>query len=377
MSFIFEKVLLLSLTLSGVVLAVPSDVQIACRDETGKAVDWFSAYKLPKDSNSADANIQQGAGYTYLTENKQDWTLSKVGFDSTGSIIAKTLDSFYKTTFAANSPTGYVLYNDQYEEAELASRAHAKGVIYFDSKTAVWIVHSIPHYPPLPEAKAYSLDSSQMKYGQSMLCLTVPLSELEKVGNQLLFAWPQVIKSSIPTALQSKLPNLVKVANSEKYTKPKDGFAVDNPLGWANREDITTVDKNSFSTFYKHTKFASDLYSDFVAPQLKAPLMTETWSNGVGGVLGSDCKKAFSVNNIKQLAFKAFNVVFRVNKDHSKWALSNPTNVADGAVCIGDVNRMESQFKRGGGTICMRNEPTAWKSYKSIIDELEPCSASG
>ena len=139
MSFIFEKVLLLSLTLSGVVLAVPSDVQIACRDETGKAVDWFSAYKLPKDSDSADANIQQGAGYTYLTENKQDWTLSKVGFDSTGSIIAKTLDSFYKTTFAANSPTGYVLYNDQYEEAELASRAHAKGVIYFDSKTAVWI----------------------------------------------------------------------------------------------------------------------------------------------------------------------------------------------------------------------------------------------
>ena len=55
---------------------------------------------------------------------------------------------------------------------------------------------------------------------------------------------------SIPAALQSNpvLQNLIQVAAGEKYKVPKAGFAVDNPLGWANREEITTVDKNSFST---------------------------------------------------------------------------------------------------------------------------------
>jgi len=208
-----------------------------------------------------------------------------------------------------------------------------------------------------------------------MICLSLPLSELEKVGKQLLFAWPQIIDKFVPSSLQTNsfLQNLISVSNGNKYTTPKQGFAEDNPLGWANREEISTLDKNSFSTFYKHTKFASDLYSDFVATELKSELFSETWSNGVGGILTSECKKSYPVYNIKQLAFKAINVLFRVNSDHSKWAISNPKNANERAVCIGDVNRMASQFKRGGGIICMRNEPVAWNSYRQIIDELEPC----
>ncbi len=163
------------------------------------------------------------------------------------------------------------------------------------------------------------------------------------------------------------------MASGSKYTKPKEGFAETNPLGWANREDLITLDKNSFSSFYKHAKFASDLYSDFVATELKSPLYSETWSNGVGGILTTECKKSYPVYNIKQLAFKAFNVLFSVNKDHSKWALSDPSNPSERAVCIGDVNRMASQFKRGGGTVCLRNEPVAWSSFKAIIDTTEPC----
>ncbi len=71
---------------------------------------------------------------------------------------------------------------------------------------------------------------------------------------------------------------MIRKLNKLNFEK---GFAEDNPLGWANREEISTLDKNSFSTFYKHTKFASDLYSDFVATELKAELYSETWSNGI------------------------------------------------------------------------------------------------
>ena len=40
--------------------------------------------------------------------------------------------------------------------------------------------------------------------------------------------------------------------------------------------------------------------------------------------------------------------------------------------CIGDVNRMKSQFKRGGGTVCLQNDDV-WKAFRDSIDEIEPC----
>jgi deoxyribonuclease-2 len=90
----------------------------------------------------------------------------------------------------------------------------------------IYLVHSIPHYPPKPSTKSYGLSSSQMRYGQSMICLSIPLAELEKVGKQLLFAWPQIIDKFVPSSLQTNsfLQNLISVANGSKYTKPKQGY---------------------------------------------------------------------------------------------------------------------------------------------------------
>lgn len=42
-------------------------------------------------------------------------------------------------------------------------------------------------------------------------------------------------------------------------------------------------------------------------------------------------------------------------------------------VCIGGINRMESQAKRGGGTVCF-NEQTLWGSLTKSITDVERCS---
>ena len=119
MNSILQLAIILNLSLG--LFAAVSDFKITCKDESGKAVDWFSAYKLPKDSGSSNANIQTGSGYTFLSENKQNWTLSSQGFDTSSSIIGKTLESFYSTTFNENSNVGFVLYNDQFEEQDLGN----------------------------------------------------------------------------------------------------------------------------------------------------------------------------------------------------------------------------------------------------------------
>ena len=41
-------------------------------------------------------------------------------------------------------------------------------------------------------------------------------------------------------------------------------------------------------------------------------------------------------------------------------------------VCIGDINRMATQYKRGGGTVCFRNE-FVWQAYRNLIGSFEAC----
>jgi deoxyribonuclease-2 len=126
-----------------------------------------------------------------------------------------------------------------------------------------------------------------------------------------------------------------------------------------------------------------------VAPQLKSDLATETWSNGAG-TLKSNCSAElkFHTLNIKEVKFdfiedKASKSEFKfsVHDDHSKWAVTLPNSLPhyrhieqnDRIACIGDINRQVEQFKRGGGTVCFKNNVQVWMAYRNLVDTLEEC----
>jgi deoxyribonuclease-2 len=68
------------------------------------------------------------------------------------------------------------------------------------------------------------------------------------------------------------------------------------------------------------------------------------------------------------MRFTQAGIAYQNTEDHSKWAVSE-----QGAwICIGDINRQQSQAKRGGGTICMEN-PRIASLYRSAIDQVECC----
>lgn len=59
------------------------------------------------------------------------------------------------------------------------------GALAFDKKTGFWMISSIPRFPAIRFAEYFFFDE-QTKFGQMVLCVTVPLSAKERIGNAIL-----------------------------------------------------------------------------------------------------------------------------------------------------------------------------------------------
>jgi len=60
-------------------------------------------------------------------------------------------------------------------------------------------------------------------------------------------------------------------------------------------------------------------------------------------------------------------ISWKETEDHSKWAVAGHEYA-----CFGDMNRMPSQWKRGGSFFCL-NEPTLVTALSSIIVAHDSC----
>jgi deoxyribonuclease-2 len=83
---------------------------------------------------------------------------------------------------------------------------------------------------------------------------------------------------------------------------------------------------------------------------LNSDLKAETWGRPIMAPwCGNDTIK-YIVENCAVLAFNK-TLTWGQTQDHSKWAI--PTDDNSNFACFGDMNRMTSQFKRGGAFYCI------------------------
>lgn len=85
--------------------------------------------------------------------------------------------------------------------------------------------------------------------------------------------------------------------------------------------------------------------------------------------LPSNCSSSIPnhVYNVKEVKLPN-REAFSDTVDHSKWCVT-----ADGDwICIADMNREESQMKRGGGAICT-NDRVVGMAFYELIHSFEPC----
>jgi deoxyribonuclease-2 len=254
-----------------------------------------------------------------------------------------------------------IAYNDDEPDdergANLHSRgAHAKGVVAWDQKNILWMIHSIPNYPEFKDDKEKNdenkdekndekndekenkenrlrildIDQSQLIYGQSVVILTFPYSEqqLNSIYEQLDVMNPHIYYNYngrvISKKKEIKLINLITIAEGVQHIS-------------------------------KHEKWGKDIF-EHLSTEFDAVVLCETW-----------CKPAApSTNRVKNVKTVRWteNLSYSSTNDHSKYAVSMDENKP--YVFIGDINHMESQTRRGGGGIIIKNKGL-WKAFHSIL----------
>jgi deoxyribonuclease-2 len=114
-----------------------------------------------------------------------------------------------------------------------------------------------------------------------------------------------------------------------------------------------------------------DFWNQLVGPALGVCIDVESWirgaipdqkdSNAPGALNLLGNRKTFDVNTI-DLTPLGTPWKWPESKDHAKWGIS----VEPEWVCVGDINRMISQQKRGGGAIAFK-EPALWTALRKTF----------
>lgn len=345
----------------------------SCKDEQGNDVDWFFIYKIPETEKGDSASGKEGTSgteFVYLDSRSppsKHWKLSSQSISDPDNPVAYSIAPLY----ALQKPDkfGYALYNDEIPPSSNLSyttSGHTKGLILFDGTTGIWLLHSVPKFPAAVAYGQYSYPESGHEFGQTFLCVTYPTSQLDTIVAHLRLQYPSIYDGDASDSMRKDHPGLYLLLHHH-YIRQAPWILT------AALEDVDTV---PFISFAKHGHFNKDVYSEVLAKKLASDLYVSTWQNGPGGFLPSECDEDYKVMNVQgmRLAYDPDSgISFSTRHDHSKWAIS--TRAASSLVCVGSLNRMHSQFKRGGETVCFKNGQLHRLLLASITG-YEKCSNS-
>lgn len=393
---IVSAILLLSFFLAGFADS------IVCRNEAGESVDWWIVYKIPLLQKDPDQRFRTGLSYAFMTGSQisqhnrnhlsqipiltydsvhESWKFSDKNIADQDSIFGQTISPLYQED--RQDKRSFLMYSDQPPETDdekdkvvikersekrksSSSLAHAKGILAMDTNTGFWLIHSVPQFPDNVTSRKYSYPSSGKENGQVALCISF------ETGKEL---------DHIVTQLLCMRANIYKYSMNAKFLETNPGISDLMARRWPKKvaqstQEIRSMNGVIFTSYARNSKSEKkDLYLEIIAPSIGSDLLVESWRRGSGDPLSSNCSFKFKVNNVRsvELTFNesrgpSHTSAWSYLEDHSKWAIGTEKP----ATCIGDINRMASQYKRGGGSVCLM-DLQVWQVMKDSVHEVEGC----
>lgn len=106
-----------------------------------------------------------------------------------------------------------------------------------------------------------------------------------------------------------------------------------------------TIDGTKMKFIFKNGGNNGSIFEDGINLMLNSPLLVQSWGRPLQAPW---CQHQLSVGNIREIKLTN-NIYWNQSKDHGKWGYALENNYA----CFGDLNRMTSQWRRGGGFFCI------------------------
>jgi deoxyribonuclease-2 len=238
------------------------------------------------------------------------------------------------------------------------------GVFAHRNEKGFYLMHSQPKYPTTNPGLFSGLSNT---WGQIFIC--VSLSEQSRI--ELVAKHLQQIKARV-YAVNEKGP-----AWNDRISKRS-----------GKKKLLVSRGGRPFILFSKEPNDPIDIWSEQVAYGTQGPLLVLSWRKGSGGKINSVCPKdpknsvngggSIEIEDVRKLRYETEGDLvaeFSGSQDHGKWAVSK--YIEDEHFCIGDLNRIESQKKSGGGVICMKSHKVASAFRRMVIEtECDPEEAS-
>jgi len=333
-------------------------------DETGHAIDWWFAYKVP-DNVKTGGSKTSGFEYLYYDEKQGALKLSNHTLDKNSGALYQTLLKLFGDGHSPPPDShGWILYNDEIPNTKNNNekKGHSKGVIGFDpvSNSAFWLLHSIPRCPVVNQPV---LPMDEHEYAQTCLCVTLPdVAAAEAIAQVMLSQQqPQVYDCNIPKGFD-KNSALSKLASGKSAAASKTPATL----------TVTSKAGKAFTLMAKSRVWGEDFWIDLVGPTLVTDLAVETWRRGT--LPGTeDANNKDDVEDVLYIDLVGLDIDmdWHYTKDHAKWAVSTgsvTTHSGTPWICIADINRQISQEKRGGGALAFQ-EAALWTAL-SKIDQI-------
>jgi deoxyribonuclease-2 len=334
------------LTLSVLLLSLTSIHALGCLDQSQVEEPWWVAIRLP--GKSPRTMIKYDAP-------SQSW-VPTLG-DDNGEVFLKRL-------LAQVDPSTdyYMAFNDEHPKLNggaisLGSgTAHAKGLMVVDKNwTGFYLHHSVPKYPAFsPQAGFDYTTPPTSHYGQHFMCLTIKTkATADLLRTQFKLENVSIYADNFPTTTDSPTTD-AGLTTPRLLTKTLK----------LQSQQVSIVDlTNDWKMFTKPPSDLILLWDDSVTPYYKDSLLTETWGRPYSADVCD--KSGDEVSNIHHLkvSIPAGVHEWRDTLDHSKWGLFLNINV----ICVGDMNRMDSQAKRGGSAFC-REDAGLYQAFKGMIE---------
>ena len=262
-------------------------------------------------------------------------------FDKGEFVLKTDIHDWLHSLFLNKKMTYYINYNDDRENKPCSgSGGHCKGCVAWNDDEIVWLLHSVPNFTiHLLEDGTFCsektvLHKGEHMYGQSFVFVSgIDRSELPALLAELSIMHPSVDKEFSNSILLTDL-------RDTKSHETVSHYVLSHGLEHLSKSPKTHI----------------DIFSDYIQPTYGGIWICETW------IRGHHCPVSPVVFDNKNITFE--NITYTNSHDHSKYACNQ-----EEWVFIGDLNRMTSQYSRGGGGFMIKNAPLA-RAIRSLMVTL-------